>query len=273
MNNSQVEDTMFNMNTQEAPKPLKIITPNLAPEIVGKYYLKAEFSKLFTDSSVRESLDNRIDALTEQEFWRLLEAMSFSYRLNGMFWFISDESYEWSEEEWLIGDLTLTGMHPHIDQVIFSAEIQQDPIKFRDHLQRYFIEHPDDDPLGLDQFRPSDRTINYPIITVRENEGKILLLDGSNRFIANLLQGEEKVRAYVGRQVREGKQRIGDSTFWLLLRLWRNASTEDRSAIETVTRLLISQSSDGESAVRSYWVDHATEEELKEVGRKLLQGS
>ncbi|NIO19745.1 MAG: hypothetical protein GTN76_03140, partial [Candidatus Aenigmarchaeota archaeon] len=59
------------------PKPVKVIRKKVPPEEVGKYYLKAEFHRLFPFSkpgSLKE-MEGFIDQLEGKKFWRVLEAL------------------------------------------------------------------------------------------------------------------------------------------------------------------------------------------------------
>jgi hypothetical protein len=256
------------------PKPVKIIRKKVSPEEVGKYYLKAEFHKLFPFSkpSALEEMEGFIDCLEGKTFWRVLEAMSFAYRINSVFRFVSGTARTWSEEEYNISDLKLTDMNPKIDKIIFSPEINQDPLKFRSYLLKYFENHPGNDPEGLDNFRPKDRKMIYPKILLRREEKGLLIFDGMNRLVASLLRGEKTIVAFVGRKTNtKGKPMVGDSVFCLLRRLHHNARGEEKEAVLETVRQLISASRDGCDAVENYWVKHVRDEEEKEIGKKLLR--
>lgn len=239
-------------------------------EVVKKYLL-SELSKIFSGDEFQIELERGIDSLSEKALWRLLEALSFNFRLNGMFWCLSNNGFVWREEEVDCAQLTLTRMNPDIDAVTHSESIQNSPIAFRNYLISYFENHPDDDPEHLGQFRPSGKSIQYPFIFLLEEEGKLKLLDGSNRLIAHISKGENKIRAFIGKKIREENSRIGDSVFWLLRRLYeRTEDKEEKSSILSVVKMLIKSSSDGFDAVQNYWIKHAKTEEVKKVGQKLI---
>ena len=258
-----------------ALKPERVIRPQVFPEEVGKYFLKSELGRVFPGTGeIRSLIDNRVDEINGKEFWRLLEAISFSYRTNYVFRYIGNSGFSWSEERWNISQLTLTGLNPDINAITFSPEIDRSPIKFRDFLRKYFNEHPGDDPQKLEQFRPVKRNVQFPRILLREDEGQILLLDGSNRLINLMLAGEEEIDAFVGR--RNGKDeevRIGDSTFILLKNLYLKGDEKEKAAVLKVVRQLMDLSSDGKSAIENYWIRHASDEEMKKVGRRILRRS
>jgi len=204
------------MKKNSLPKPVRVIREKVPPEEVGKYYLKAEFHRLFhfSEPGALEEMGGFIDRLEGKIFWRVLEAMSFAHRINGVFRFVSDTARTWSEEEYSIGDLRLTGMNPSIDKITYSPEINQDPLKFRDHLLKYFKEYPHDDPEGLDFFRPKGKEIRYPKILLRQEEKGLLMLDGINRLVVPLLRGKKTIVAFVGKVTNpEGKPMVGDSVF------------------------------------------------------------
>lgn len=254
------------------PKPLKVLRKTVASSEIGRYYLKSEFNRLFLlDKKINNAIDERIDSLDENTFWRLLEALSFSLRLNWMFWFIGSDKFTWNEEVWQVENITLTGMDPNIDKVIHSEEINSNPLRFSEYLEKYFKLHPEDDPEGLEQFRNHSREVAYTKLTLRESDGKIKILDGSNRLMNLVRNGAREITAFVAHETNpKGKMKIGDSTFYLLRFLYEKSNEEDQKAILATTKRLMQEASDGKTAVKSYWVDHVRDEELKKLGKKLL---
>lgn len=239
---------------------------------IAKAYLLAELNKIFPGDNFQNGLEDNIGKLSEQDVWRLLEALSFTYRLNGVFWSISDDSYVWSKEEVGCDSLVLTGMNPQVDKVTYSETIQNNPLKFRDYLTTYFVKFPNSDPEGLGQFRPKDITIKYPTIILTAKDEKFYLLDGSNRLMAHLLNGGNTMNAYVGRKVKDGKMKLGDSTFWLLRHVYEKGDETTKQSVLTVIEELVNASSDGKDAVETYWISHVRDEKLKEVGKQILLG-
>jgi len=245
-------------------------TANVSAEEVAKSYLVAELSKILPGESSQKELEQNIAQMKTKDMWRMLEAMSFTYRLNGIFWAISDDGLLWSREEIDCSGITLTGMSPQIDKVTHSDNVGQNPIKFRDYLIEYFKKHSNDEHEGLSQFRSRKIEIKHSTIIVLEKEDKLLILDGSNRLMAHLLSGEDDISAYVGRRSRPGKMRLGDSTFWLLRRVYEKGGEPTKKAVLTVVKELIKASSDGKNAVKTYWISHARDETLKKVGKELI---
>lgn len=242
------------------------------PLTIARTYLLAEISKIFTSDSIQPELASGINNLSEKQTWRLLEALASTYRLNPMFRYLSDSGYSWREESVDISTLTLTNMNPAIDAVTYSPEINHDPLKFRDYLLEYFKEHPSDDPLGLEQFRPAGKKIHYPTIYLEEIDGKLKMLDGSNRVIASLLQGKSSIHAYIAKRTSPGKPMIGDSTFFILQKLYERIDNEaDKALIISMVKLMMRESTDGRDAVDNYWVQHVKEAEGKKIGMKLLE--
>lgn len=246
---------------------------NVTVEEVAKYYLISELNKILPGESTQKELEENISKMSTKEMWRLLEALSFTYRLNGIFWRLSDDGLIWSKENIDCNNVVLTGMNPSIDKVTHTDVVSRNPLKFKDYLLEYFKKHPENDPEDLGQFRPRKFEITYPSIIVLEEEGKFLMLDGSNRLMAQVMGGENSVSAYVGKRSKPGKMRIGDSTFWLLRRVYEKGDEETKQAVLTVIKRLIEASSDGKSAVETYWIEHARDETIKQVGEKLIEES
>ena len=237
---------------------------------IAKAYLLAELNKILPGDNFQNGLEDSIGKLSEQRVWRLLEALSFTYRLNGVFWSISDDSYVWNKEEVSCDSLVLTGMNPRVDIVTHSETIQNNPLKFRDYLITYFKKFPSSDPEGLEQFRPKGIVIKYPTILLIVKDEKLLLLDGSNRLMAHLLNGNSTINAYVGKKVKDGKMKLGDSTFWLLRHVYEKGDEKTKQSVLTVIKELVNSSSDGKNAVETYWISHARDEKLKEAGKQIL---
>ena len=98
------------------------------------------------------------------------------------------------------------------------------------------------------------------------------MLDGSNRLMNLVLNGAKEITAFVARETNpKGKMRVGDSTFYLLRILYERSDEEDRKSILNTTKRLMQEASDGKTAVKVYWVDHAKDEDLKKIGEELLQ--
>lgn len=103
---------------------------------VAKYYLNVELRNVVTgDFALRSDL-------TEHQLWRILEALSFTFRTNGVFHIISDRSFDWFSGEIAAKDIVLGGMSLPVTELIYSDQIKQDPIKLRDFLTGYFKDHP-----------------------------------------------------------------------------------------------------------------------------------
>ncbi|HSH31459.1 MAG TPA: hypothetical protein VK963_02210 [Candidatus Saccharimonadales bacterium] len=259
------------MASTENPQPVRILRPQVDPVEIAKYYLTVALTKLFEPGmapEMRQAIAARVAQLEGEELWRLIEAFSVARGLNDIFWYLSKETFSWSEEDWDASQIVLTGMAPAIDRVMCSEAVNRSPLKFRDYLRTYFQQHPDDDPDGLGVFRPSGRPIIYRHIFLRESDGRVLMLDGSHRLMELLLNGEDRVLAFVGRGDPAGKTKIGPSVFRLLRLVYQQKPAE--GILQTVKQLMAA-SSDGAQAVQTYWVEHVRDEEIKQVGRKLLQ--
>lgn len=267
-------------NTPTPPKPIKVINDNIPPLNVAKYYLEVELFKLFKNSTdvMADTICETVQNLSESKIWALLEAISFTYHLNGVFYNISRDNYVWKEEAWNVKNLILTGMDSKTNKVIFSKEVNGDTLKFKNHLLNYFKITGEDDPEGLLSYRPSKKVIVFKKLIMKEQEGKIQMLDGSHRLIEMVLAGIEEVTAYVGHpSSKEAEEkpisRMGNSTFILLTIMFKKGSQEERAAVVTLLKQLIRNSVDGRAAVQKYWIDVQRDEEIKEAGIGILSES
>jgi len=264
-------------NTPTSPKPIKVINENISPLDVAKYYIEIELFKLFKKSrkGMANTIKETVQNLSESKIWALLESMSFTYHLNGVFYNISRDNYIWIEEVWHVNDLILTGMDSKANKIIFSDEVKGNAIKFKQHLINYFQKTDENDPEGLLSYKPSKKEIAFQKLIMKEQDGKIQMLDGSHRLIEMLLANTEEVTAYVGHPLsKEAEEkpisRIGNSTFILLTIMFKKGNTEERNAVVTLVKQLISNSVDGKSAVQKYWVDVQSDKEIKEAGITIL---
>lgn len=235
-------------NTPNTLKPIGVINENVSPVNVARYYLEIELLKLFKKSTeiMAESIKETVQNLSESKVWALLEAMSFTYHLNGVFYNISRDNYTWKEEVWHVRDLILIGMDSKANKVI-SEKVNGDAFKFNK-------------------------------LIMKEQDGKIQMLDGSHRLTEMLLANIEEVVAYVGHPITKKAEekpisRIGNSTFILLTIMFKQGNSEERKSVVMLVKQLIRNSVDGRDAVQKYWVDVQRDEEIKEAGITILNNS
>ena len=256
-------------------KPVKLLREGISKIEVAKYYLEIEFSKLF--KSVDVSLVNEtIRDLPDNKVWALLEAISFTYHLNGVFFKLAREGYTWNEEVWNVEDVLLTGMDSNVNKIIFSEEVKSDALKFRNYLLTYFENNKESDPLNLFSYKPSNRKLKYTKLIATSKDNKIAMLDGSHRLTEMLLSGTNEVHIFVGHPT-EGvpeenkKTLIGNSTLILLTILYKQGNDEEKKAVLTVVKEIIAKTLDGKAATQKYWVDNIYNDEFKKIGEKLLK--
>ncbi|MFC1622008.1 hypothetical protein ACFL13_01305 [Patescibacteria group bacterium] len=264
---------------QPATKPIKIIVENVPSVDVARYYLEVEFSNIFKDpttNEVSEAIVKTIQELPTNKIWALLEAISFTFRLNGVFYIIGRDSYTWNEEIWHVKDLILTGMDSRANKVIFSDKVNGDSLKFKNYLLNYFEKADDSDPEGLLSYKPSGKKMVFEKLLMKEQDGKIHILDGSHRLTEMLLADKEEVVAYVGHpNTREAEKhpiaRVGSSIFILLTILFKKGNTGERKAVLTVLKQLVNNSVDGSENAIKYWIDRQRDSEIKEAGESILK--
>lgn len=241
---------------------------------LARYYLGSELPNIIEshDSQVTQAVHHSIGQLQPHQVWRLLEALSYTFRINGVFSAVSDEGFDWKEVSLPTSAITLSGTQPHINDIVYSDEIQRDPQKFARYLNTYFTKYPqpNDDPKGLNEFRPRDHTITHDTLMTLERYGNIEMLDGTHRLIAMAMNGVDSIRCFSA--ILNGKprrSRRGDSTFETLQKAYAHMPNH-REAILEVTEALARQSLDGIDAIARYWVAHPRDPELKSAGQTLL---
>lgn len=233
-------------------------------DVVAKYYIECELDNIVVGDNVRVRED-----LYNSSTSRLLEALSFTYRANSVFDYIESGMFDWQERTVAINDIELAGMGENLTAIIYSNEVQQSPRK----LIEYIKNHPDDSRLSELQPRPIPD--NRQIILLRQDGSKLKMLDGSHRFLSMVMNGAETVDAYVAVITnRDVKPMIGDTVFLRLRRLWQQ--TEDlvfRESIERTVAGMIAATRNGTRSVEMYWITMGPNDEVRAVGRRLLEAS
>lgn len=265
------------MNSITLQVATKVYNREVSRLEVARYYLKTEMPNIITvsSSSTSSDIDHSIDTLREDQIWRLLEAMSYTYRMNGLFHLITNRAFDWVEVELPTSVIALNGMTPAVNKVVYSKQINCDVTKFCAYLKRYFQAHPKggDDPEGLGELRPRGGDIaNSKLMTI-ERQGKVTITDGMHRLIEYAQSGTQSVRAYAGvRNGKVAKHMAGDSTFLTLRHLYGKYRTdEQRKQILDVTTMLARSSTDGRRAVKTYWIDHVQTKKKKDIGRNIMK--
>jgi hypothetical protein len=244
---------------------------------LARCYLGSEFPNILgsDDPVVIAAVENAVANLNEQRTWRLLEGLAQAYRANDMLALITGRSVDWYDVELPIPAITLTGMRPNFDAIMFSPAIGRDPLKFARYLNNYFERHPsvDDDPEDLNEFRRLGEDLRHPILFTREHRGKIGMLDGSHRLMALARTGTERVRVFAAvPNGRPERHFTGDAAFRMLKHLYkRYPKASDRQKIADVTIMLAKVSTDGKDSIQSYWIDHVRTPSVRQAGAELLR--
>lgn len=263
------------MNKSTKLEPIKLLRENISKIEVAKYYLEIEFTKLFKNVDI-SLINEAIDKISENKIWGLLEAMSFTYHLNGVFFKLAREGYIWNEEIWNVSDVLLTGMDSNVNKVIFSEAVKGDALKFKNYLLNYFETNKDKDPQKLFSYKPTKKELKYTKLIATRKDNKIAMLDGSHRLTEMLLNDTEVVHIFVGHPV-EGipeeskKTLIGNSTLILLTILYKQGNEDEKKAVLTVVKEIVAKTLNGREATQKYWVDNMYNNEFKKVGENLLK--
>lgn len=261
------------LTSASLPQPLKLLRADVPATEIAQIYLRAELGRLLGDDQAA-AIELTLQKLDEPEFWRLLEALSLTYRLNAMFDYVTDPAYSWNEGLWEARDLTLTGMSAAVvTRLIRSEAISGQPLVLRDYLRQYFAAHPRTDPEGLNELRPNDRPIHDERLMIVERNGQRQLLDGSHRFVQQLYKGKEQVVALSGSlNGQPAWRQAGTGTYANLHRAYVLAATDaEREAVLLAIELLARHSRDGEAAIKLVWLDYARNEDDKRIGETLLK--
>jgi len=231
-------------------------------DTVAKYYVESELDNIIKGENIK-----LVEGLYSSNMSRLLEALSFTYRANGVFDYIESDQFTWEERTVSIDDITLTGMSSEITKVIYSDEVQQNPHKFIEFVRN----HADDK--RFEEIQPRDIPDNRRTLILREKDGVIKMLDGSHRFLAMAMNGTTLFHAYVATITdADAKPAIGDTIFLRMRRLWQTTKDADfKNSIENTVVGMIKETSNGANSVRIYWVNAAPTEEVKTAGKHILE--
>lgn len=228
---------------------------------VAKYYIQCELDNIIVGDNIRL----RDDAYST-DIPRLLEALSFTYRANSVFDYVEGGQSRWEKREVSIDDIVLTGMGEDLTEIIYGDQVQRNPRKFVEYIKS----HQDDE--RLTQISSRHVSENRKTMILREDDGKLKMLDGSHRFLSMVMNGATSVSAYIAILAdKSAKPMIGDTIFLRLRKLWEQ--TQDpvfKSSIEQTVLGMLAETENGASSVEAYWVSMAPNEELRLVGQRLI---
>lgn len=227
----------------------------IKPVDVARYYLKSELCHVLRSLSKQIMGSDDIDNMCEQEVFKLCEALSIFYRLNSVWWVVGDPGFKWFKEQVPIESVRLTGMgDTEITRLIDSEIIHNDPIRLHDFLKEYYANLGD----GKDKYgvKPSGKSIKLDAVLLIQQEDKLNLLDGSHRFIEQLLSDKTKVNSYVARPTQSGmdmKPVIGGGVYRDLVNvLEREHGESDKKMIRDVAELLTKYSGRDSNPLRQF---------------------
>jgi hypothetical protein len=231
---------------------------------VARYYIECELDNIIMGENIQLRKDTYSSNIS-----RLLEALSFTYRANGVFDYIESGKYRWEKRIVTPDEITLTGMGEHLTDIIYSDEVQKSPLKFVDYIKS----HPGDDRFS--ELHPRTIPQSRQMVILREDEGVLKMLDGSHRLLSMVMNGVKGMNAYVAVVATDdAKPVIGDAIFLRLRKLWQQ--TEDplfRDSIENTIVGMIKATSNGEQSVNAYWIKMAPNEKIRITGQLLIEKS
>lgn len=268
------------MTSIESPVPhdtfLEVYNDDVSRKEVAIAYLVAEFPNILGENirSQNGSVEDSLRILDEKQIERLLESLSYTYRMNSVFHRVYDASNQWVDAELPIGNISLTGTKPHINDIVYSPEIANSPIAFAQYLSDYFKEHENDDPLDLNEFRARgglEELLATRLITAQKLDS-LEIVDGTHRLIKCAMLGASSVRAYVA--LPSGQESVamkGDSTFLTLRLAFEIASSAtEQEYLLQACKLLAEDSLDGYEAIKVYWIEHPRDAAIQDAGRRIL---
>lgn len=238
---------------------------------IARTYLRAELPTIIssTHPAAPDVINSSVADLDGKQLWRLLEALSFTYRINDVLSWITSTGVDWYETKLPINAIKLGGMAPHINAVTHSPTINRNPRKFAAYLDTYFTAHPHTDPQHLGEFRRTGGPIHHTMLLTCEHKDGITTLDGAHRLTELARAGTKTIRAYSAVRTRKGTHMTGDATFATLASLFEHTGNHHRDKITDVALMLARESTDGPQAVEDYWITHPQSKRLKKAGKKI----
>lgn len=230
-------------------------------QVVAQYYIECELDNIITGENIQLRKD-----IYSTNIPRLIEALSFTYRTNGVFDYVESDRYRWEERVVKPDHIKLTGMGEGLTEIIYSEKVQRNPLKFVE----YIGSHKDE---LFNELQPKPVPQDRQTIILKNDGEALEMLDGSHRFLSMIMGGAESVKAYVGIVANEkAKPMIGDAVFVRLRKLWQQTDDRQfRTSIEITVAGMIESTSNGKQSVHAYWVRMAPNEEVRTAGQRILQ--
>lgn len=256
----------------------EIIRIDVDPRYIGEQYLAVELHRLFKWSKSQSShFMHSIEALDDVSFYRLLEAFSFTYRLNGVFYRLGSDKYVWVEAVMSVDAIDLTGINPSANQVIQSDAVHHRPKEFARYLGDYFTSQEADaiDP-GLGEFIVDETVeqLEHEVLYAQEKNDQVRIFDGSHRLIAMAQLGIRACRVFIAIPYPDASDRLamrGAAIFLHLRQLYESTESEEaREHIVMVCRELVRTSKDGRREVTTYWVQNSRNDAVRNAANRIL---
>ncbi|MGI6612409.1 MAG: hypothetical protein ACOX0Z_02445 [Candidatus Nanosyncoccaceae bacterium] len=225
---------------------------------VAKYYIECELDNI-SNGSIK--LHNN-----PPDWPRLLEALSFTFRANGVFDFIMNPQNIWEKREVDANKIRLTGMGEGLTEIIYNPKIDRNPKRLAELIQK----NPTDTRFA--NFKTRDVPENRQTIILRRSGDEMWLLDGSHRLLSMLMRGKSRFTAFIVTPTKSNtKPFVGDAVFLRLREFWRNSTnTNFKESIEKTIAGMVSESDNGYNSVKRYWIDDAPNEEVVKAGKRIL---
>jgi hypothetical protein len=150
---------------------------------VAQYYVTAELHNLLGRDTSRS-----ISRLGNRDLWRLLEGLSVTYRLNGVYCSIVSPNLRWYRTTVPVKPLRIHGINETVDEVLRSKTVRYSAVALAEQVAKGAAP-------GLDEFR-SRGPVRYPVIITRKRHQHEQVLDGAHRLVRLILDGHKTVEAY-----------------------------------------------------------------------------
>lgn len=221
---------------------------------MAKQYLRLELQRLLghtEENDVWQKLNSWLDEidhkLDEPTFWGLVSGFSQGYRLNGVYKFMTDDSYDYRLAETNLKDIVLTGTNPELN-VLALDKAARDPIKLRQIWKREAATRKIFEKYHI----RTDLGADYEPIFLYEKDGKYWVFDGMNRLFGAILSGQDTIKAWRGQLVKPNGKPMINAGFGLILSNILEGSkdpTKIAPAIIEVGREAIEQHRNGQAAL------------------------
>lgn len=253
------------------------LTPSKNALLIAQQYLKHEFRKIFgdiKDPKIWKKLDKSIEGFVKRNgeisFWNLTAAISEGWKVKGVFHILSNKKYQWKLQEILLSKVVLGGMSPVIDKYTIK-KFRREPLEFAEAWKK---DKRMREEILRTGFGPHKERDHFPILVFQADDG-FHVFDGMRRTLLTLINGQEKIKAWVGYRINsKGKPLISTNRCWFLSNIYELSKKQDKELEKCIIRIgreIIANYRNGREALIKRIAGWSHNPKIKEIFKKMLE--